>query len=293
MDLLKDNFFVETPSASPLPEEDYGKNGKLKTVRGRILKKLLKYEFKYYFKPMLIATVALFAVATALCVLGCFLTAEDIGGTGELMRVLFWALALLLFGFGSLFILLFPFILAHKRYKKQFFTSEGYLTLSIPASAQEHILAKRIAAYVMSAVASVIVTIVLMVALIPIFILAAKGGLEIIDFIPLNLNAWDIIYSLLQTLIWPLLLLAAEGGYLCWEHRGLKKWMVALLVAGVYTAGVFISVFFGGLFFELPSNVVNLIGEIGKWVLLAVEIGAVYLLFLYETQTLKKKINLK
>ena len=174
MDLLKDNFFAESPSVSPLPEEDYNKNGKLKNVRGRILKKLLKYEFKYYFKPMLIAVAALFAVATILCVLGCFLTAEDIEGTGELMRVLFWALALLLFGFGSLFVLLFPFILAHKRYKKQFFTSEGYLTLSVPASAQEHILAKRISAYVMSAVASVLVTIALMVALIPIFILIRR-----------------------------------------------------------------------------------------------------------------------
>ena len=290
MDLLKDNFFAESPSVSPLPEEDYNKNGKLKNVRGRILKKLLKYEFKYYFKPMLIAVAALFAVATILCVLGCFLTAEDIEGTGELMRVLFWALALLLFGFGSLFVLLFPFILAHKRYKKQFFTSEGYLTLSVPASAQEHILAKRISAYVMSAVASVLVTIALMVALIPIFILAAKGGYGAIE---IDLDAGDVIYTLVQSLILPLLFLALEGGYLCWEHRGLKKWMVALLVAGLYVLGIFINVFLGSWFFELSPEVLNLIYEIGKWVLLAVEMGALYLLFLYETQTLKKKINLK
>ena len=290
MDLLKDNFFAESPSVSPLPEEDYNKNGKLKNVRGRILKKLLKYEFKYYFKPMLIAVAALFAVATILCVLGCFLTAEDIGGTGELMRVLFWALALLLFAFGSLFVLLFPFILAHKRYKKQFFTSEGYLTLSVPASAQEHILAKRIAAYVMSAVASVLVTIALIVALIPIFILAAKGGYGSIE---IDLDAGDVIYGLLQSLILPLLFLALEGGYLCWEHRGLKKWMVALLVAGLYILGMFINIFLGSWFFELSPAVLNLIYEIGKWVLLAVEMGALYLLFLYETQTLKKKINLK
>ena len=292
MDLLKDNFFAESPSVSPLPEEDYNKNGKLKNVRGRILKKLLKYEFKYYLKPMLIAMAALFAVATILCVLGCFLTVEDIEGTGELMRVVFWALSLLLFAFGSLFVLLFPFILAQKRYKKQFFTAEGYLTLSIPASAQEHILAKRITAYVMISAASVLVTIALLVALIPIFILAAKGGFGTIQ-LPQVDNAGDVVYTLLQSLILPLLFLALEGAYLCWEHRGLKKWMVALLVAGIYIVSMLVNIFLGGLVFELSPQVLNLLYEIGKWVLLAVEMGALYLLFLYETQTLKKKINLK
>ena len=293
MDLLNDTFFADTPTTSPLPEEDYRPNGKVKNVRGRILKKLLKYEFKYYLKPMLIAMSALFAVATTLCVLGCFLTAEDVGGTGELLRVLFWALSLLLFVFGALFVLLFPFILAHKRYKKQFFTSEGYLTLSIPASPQEHILAKRIAAYVMSAASSILVSIAVLVALIPIFVLSMKGGLTTLPPIQVDLNVGDVIYSLLQSLIWPLLLLALEGGYLCWQHRGLKKWMVALLVAGIYILSVFANIFLGSLFFELSPKVLNLIYEIGKWVLLAVEMGALYLLFLYETKTLQKKINLK
>ena len=293
MDLLNDNFTVDTPTTSPLPEEDYRQNGKLKNVRGRILKKLLKYEFKYYLKPMLIAVAALFAVATTLCVLGCFLTAEDIQGTGEDLRFLFWMLSLLLFVFGSLFVLLFPFILAHKRYKKQFFTAEGYLTLSIPASAQEHILAKRIAAYVMSAAASVLVTIAVLVALIPIFLLALKGAFGTMSPIEVNSNAGDVIYNLLQSLIWPLLFLALEGGYLCWQHRGLKKWMVALLVAGIYILSMFVNIFLGGLIFTLSPQVLDLIYEIGKWVLLAVEMGALYLLFLYETQTLQKKINLK
>ena len=33
MDLLNDTFFVDTPTTSPLPEEDYRQNGKLKNVR--------------------------------------------------------------------------------------------------------------------------------------------------------------------------------------------------------------------------------------------------------------------
>ncbi len=291
MDLLNDTFFADTPTASPLPEEDYRPNGKVKNVRGRILKKLLKYEFKYYLKPMLIAMSALFAVATVLCVLGCFLTAEDISGTGELMRFIFWLLSLLVFICCGAFLLMFPWILAYKRYKKQFFSAEGYLTLSIPASAEEHILAKRIAAYVMMAVSSVLVMISFIVALIPIFWIASEGGLGI-----LPTEAWDVwslIYSLLQTLISPLLLLALGGGYLCWEHRGLKKWMVCILVAGLYLVGMFISVFLGEWFFMLDANVLNLISEIGRWVLLAVELVALYFLFRFETKTLREKINLK
>ena len=49
---------VETPSL-PFPATDYDKNGKLKKVRGRVLKKLLKYEFKALLKPIFIAAIAI------------------------------------------------------------------------------------------------------------------------------------------------------------------------------------------------------------------------------------------
>ena len=74
MDVLNDTFFEEPKMVNPFPEEDYNKKGKLRRVRPRILKKLLKYEFKAYLTPMLIMLAALFAHAIALCVLGCFIT---------------------------------------------------------------------------------------------------------------------------------------------------------------------------------------------------------------------------
>ena len=63
MDVLKDEFFDDYAdgrnggkrpndtapnpnkgtSGRPFPDEDYDKNGKLRKVRGRVLKKLLKY----------------------------------------------------------------------------------------------------------------------------------------------------------------------------------------------------------------------------------------------------------
>ncbi len=294
MDVLNDRFFEQNAPVRPLPDEDYDKNGKLRNVRGRILKKLLKYEFKAYLMPMLIATSVLFAVAIALCVLGCFMTTEDFSGDGEELRVIFWILSLLLFICGLAFIMIFPIVLASKRYQKQFFSAEGYLTLSIPASAQEHILAKRIAGYVAVAVSSVLAVIALVIALIPIVVLAAKNGGIVIDPEPsAAANGWDIVYTLLQSLISPLIALAVCGGFICWRHRGLKNWMIGLLVAGVYVLSTVINVFLGGIIFTIPADVLSLIGEIARWVFLAVELGALYLLFLYETQTLRKKINLK
>ena len=53
MDVLNDMFF-ETPKAvNPFPEEDYNKKGKLRNVRTRVLKQLLKYEFKAFLQSVI------------------------------------------------------------------------------------------------------------------------------------------------------------------------------------------------------------------------------------------------
>ena len=99
MDVLNDTFFEETKTVNPFPEEDYNKKGKLRRVRPRILKKLLKYEFKAYLTPMLIMLTALFALAIALCVLGCFITPEDFENNSDSDpgRMIAWVIGLVIF----------------------------------------------------------------------------------------------------------------------------------------------------------------------------------------------------
>lgn len=296
MDLLNEAFFEEPKQSRPFPDDDYDKNGKLRRVRGRIFKKLLKYEFKAYFKPMLIVTIALFATAIALCVLGMFLTVEDLNGEGEPLRLIFWALSLFVFVWGLVFLMIFPIILASKRYNKQFFKSEAYLTLSIPATAEEHILAKRLTAYIMMAIASAIAVIAAIIAISPIFVLVASAPdsapdqgtatIFVIDF-------FDILYFLITTLLSPLLFLSICGAFCCWRHRGLKTWMIVLMVVALYLFTSFAGVFFGELLFEMSPQTMEVLMEVGRWLGLVLDIGLLYLLFLYETHTIRKKINLK
>jgi hypothetical protein len=296
MDVLNDMFF-ETPKAvNPFPEEDYNKEGKLRNVRPRVLKKLLKYEFKAYLTPMLIMLAALFALAIALCVLGCFLTPEDFENSSDADpgRMIAWAIGLVIFVWVALAAIFFPLGFATKTYHKQFFTSQGYLTLSIPASPQEHILAKRIAGYIAMIIGSVAAVIAIIIAFLPVL------GIMSTDSTPPSdpsaapvISGWGILYVVLEMLVSPLLLMSVCGGFVCWRHRGLKTWMIVLLGVGIYFLSTVLSVVLAGAILTIPAHVWEFLLDAGKWISLALKCGAVYLLWLYETQTLRSKINLK
>ena len=276
MDVLNDMFF-ETPKAvNPFPEEDYNKKGKLRNVRPRVLKKLLKYEFKAYLTPMLIMLAALFALAIALCVLGCFLTPEDFENSSDADpgRMIAWAIGLVIFVWVALAAIFFPLGFATKTYHKQFFTSQGYLTLSIPASPQEHILAKRIAGYIAMIIGSVAAVIAIIIAFLPVL------GIMSTDSTPPSdpsaapvISGWGILYVVLEMLVSPLLLMS--------------------VCVGLYFLSTVLSVVLAGAILTIPAHVWEFLLDAGKWISLALKCGAVYLLWLYETQTLRSKINLK
>ena len=296
MDVLNDAFFEEPKTVNPFPEEDYNKKGKLRRVRPRILKKLLKYEFKAYLTPMLIMLTALFALAIALCVLGCFITPEDFenNSDSEPGRMIAWVIGLVIFIWVALAAIFFPLVFATKTYHKQFFTSQGYLTLSIPASPQEHILAKRIAGYIAMAIGSIAAVIAIIIAFLP---LLGMIGTDVTP--PSNpsvaplISGWDILYIVLEMLVSPLLLMSICGGFVCWRHRGLKTWMIVVLGVGFYFLSTVLSVVLAGAILTIPAHVWEFLLEVGKWFFFALRCGVVYLLWLYETQTLRSKINLK
>ncbi len=313
MDVLKDEFFddyadnrnggkrIDAPKPSngnrsgrPFPDEDYDKNGKLRKVRGRVLKKLLKYEFKAYLNPMLIMFAALFALALGLCVLGCFLTPEDFEYQAEDSgRMIAWAIALVIFIWVALTAIFFPLGFSWKHYHKQFFTSQGYLTLSIPASPEEHILAKRIAAVIAMAVGTVAAILAIIIAFFPLFGMGTSEPIPPVEPSTPAVSGWDILYTILEIILSPILLLAICGAFTCWRHRGLKKWMIVLLCAGIYFLSTVISVVLAGAILEIPPQVWEFLLKAGKWIFFVLKCGVLYLLWRYETQTLRSKINLK
>ena len=296
MDVLNDTFFDAEVKARPFPDEDYNKNGKLRTVRKRVLKKLLKYELKAYLKPMLIVFAILVALAVALCLMGSYVTKEDVYGEGDGSRTVLWAVAALLFVYFVLFVAIFPMILGVRHYNKQFFTADGYLTLSIPASPEEHILAKRIASYVATLIAGLLGCVALLIAYAPVGDLIADLFEETnVDFGVLQslVSGWDVLYSFLDLLLSPIFFLAICGAFCCWRHRGLKTWMIFLIIAVLYLLSAFVAVVLGTAALSLPVELVAFFGKAGKWIWLFVRGGILYLLFRYETQTLRSKINLK
>lgn len=148
MELKEDFFETEKGSlALPFPAEDYDKKGKLKKIRGRVLKKLLKYEWKHLLPIMLLAIGIVLAVAVLLSLQ--IVAIQETGTTS----IPFLTVSILVYVYGSIAVLVLPFGLAEKRLRKNFFKSEAALTFSIPASAEEHLLAKHLSAFLISLLA--------------------------------------------------------------------------------------------------------------------------------------------
>lgn len=298
MDVLNDTCVEKEKGldARPFPDEDYNKNGNLRKVRGRVLKKLLKYEAKAYLKPMLIVVSVLFAVAITLCFLGLFVTEEDIYGDGDGARFVLWVIAAVMFVYFVLFVSVFAIVLSLRRYNRQFFKSNGYLTLSIPATPEEHILAKRIAGYITMVAAGLCGILAMLIVLLPLLNILApmlESGNTEMGTTQAVFSAWDVVYGLIDLPLTPLFFLSLCGGFCCWRHRGLKAWMVFVMIAGTYLLLVIGAISLGVASVNIPAQVLQFLGEFAKWVWLLARCGLLYLLFRYETQTLRSKINLK
>ncbi len=123
----------------PFPAEDYDEQGKLKRVRKRMLKKLLKYEFRAIFPYLftlifgLLGLAILFGVHMRIC------------DSEKYPKLENWlVLTVMLYIFANLGTIIVAYAKSYKRFKDNFFSNEGYLTFSIPATAEEHLLAKHL-----------------------------------------------------------------------------------------------------------------------------------------------------
>ncbi len=179
MELKQDDFFdemIETqaPVAAngevaevtlPFPEKDYDKKGKLKRVRGRMLKKLLKSEAKHYL-PVTLCIMGLLLITGIFCGVGLRRTqfTDDPTGNTPFFDIMEITSLLLFIGccFGAL---VFATVYPISRYEKNFFQNEGYLTFSIPASMEEQVLAKRIAAAICSYATSIVLILSIFLAI--------------------------------------------------------------------------------------------------------------------------------
>lgn len=117
-----------------------------------MVKKLFKHEFLFYGRIMPIIYAILLIVAVATSVI--FIFANDtttyyiVSGFSEAV-----------YGFSVIAAFGFAFVMGIVRFYKNLFTSEGYLTLTLPVTATQHIMVKAITAVSVNLITGVMVLI--------------------------------------------------------------------------------------------------------------------------------------
>lgn len=279
----------------PFPKEDYDENGKLKTVRKGMLKKLLKYEFKSMLTFLLCAAAFLLLLAILFGVhLRLSETSEELDG---------WiVLTGLLYAYTNMGVLLIACIYPYTRYKKNFFSDEGYLTFSIPASAEEHLLAKHISMIVLMAIAWVAVFIgLILMSTIGYGANIFKG---IADFFqdygaafkrsPAHTIFFTLEFLLLFLISIPFLP-CVTGAWSCLTQKyGTKKKFSVHFIYGVL---VFVALYALAILIfatDLYLYVFSPVGiHITLWCVILFGAGITYSSFMYERKTLKYNLNLQ
>lgn len=318
MDVRQDDFFEEAGTKAtfagentaksstvtlPFPKSDYNKKGELKKVRGRVLKKLLKSEWKHYalVTGILMAWVLIMGLIFGLVSRTTLTDSEGYyENSGEILLSL---LTTLLFVFTCSGAILFAQIYPVVRYNKNFFQNEGYLTFSIPASMEEHVFAKRIAA-ILCTVAMFLA--VLLASLLALFI---SGGLysmgeEISFYIEIfsefgfstpGEGVLSVIESVISGIIGLFLLPAAYGAMSCAlsKSTGNKK-LFTVLVLVFLAVGIAESVLSSLLVYGtdwLPSTIVG--RHIANWISIFLQAGLAVGCTAFEIFYLKHKLDLK
>ena len=284
----------------PLPETDFDKTGKLKKVRPRMLKKLLKVELNHYLLPAVFFSIFVL-------VLGIFFSillhdelrnpTEEYNVNGLLiLSGMMYAYAV--GGFG-----IYAYIAPVQRYNKNFFKEEGYLTFSVPASMEEHVLAKRIAAIACALFAGLVVWLSILLTC-----LIADGGNSLnmlsVEFSGIfeNLFKNEPVHTVFFTiefafisLISGLMMPCVFGAVSCAlsKYTGKKKSGITVLLVFLAVSAIeslFISTVTTDILmiFNSPVGV-----HIGLWIIILLQAVLTLGAFLFEIHYLKKKLNLR
>ena len=284
MDLTNQNG---TLNQFNLPPEDYNDRGQVRVLRKRMIKKLLKYEYKAIFSWFWIALGVLVG-ATALTVCSFLLYKEEEPLISLIAPVLLYVYAIV----G---VTLTPLIISSVRYNKNFFKGQGYLTFSIPASPEEHLFAKHVSAlstfFLAGASALVSLAIVVIVGVFTFGAVSDGGtvGEEV------KINFLGIIEGLFYTALIPVAIICGAGAFDCWRRKFTKKSQIFVRILIAYFAlstleTLLLTVTAEGMFKFLNTP---LGAHLSSWFGIILLVGIIVFSVWYELRTLKKNLNLK
>ena len=285
----------------PLPKEDFDKNGKLKKVRKRMLKKLVKTEIKHYklgyvfFSVFVIVLGIFFAILLRNDLQEPEQEEYRINGLLILSGLMY---AYAAGGFG-----IYAYVAPVHRYNKNFFKEEGYLTFSVPASMEEHVLAKRLTAMLGLLVSGVVITLSVMLTC-----LIADSANFLSEFFvelswifdnlfknePVHTVFFTIELTVMGIVGW-FMMPCVFGAVSCAlsKFTGKKKSGITILIVFLAVSALeslFITVMTTDIlmFLNTPEGV-----HIGLWLVILIQIAITVGAFLFEIHYLKKKLNLR
>lgn len=276
------------PVVFPFPESDYNKKGELKKVRGRMLKKLLKYEFRAIFPALSIGVAILFGLTVLMIILLNVQLNENFA--------IFTVLSALLYIYALVAIIFVGAGIAISRYNKNFFKEEGYLTFSIPASMEEHTLAKHI-----SGILSTLIGIVAsLISLLVLFAFGLDDLLSIFQGIEITIgNPVSFVFEVIEgVIIFAETLVAifcVAGALTCWGQKFKRKRSIVFRVLIAYIIFMVLeSLLLTTLNFAFIDFFYTTAGiHISNCLQIFFNAGVIVFSFWYETRYLKKKLNLK
>ncbi len=263
----------------PFPDNEYGKDGKLKKLRGRMIKTLLKYEFRAI-APIMGVMLGLLALTT---VMVWFTPKDDLSA-----MELYGFLPFLLYTYSAMGLMLVAVLVPVTRFEKTLFKNEGYLTLSVPATMEEHVFAKHLLA-----ICGFLVSIVAVV--LSIIVVGFASGQDIF----IDVSGVELVFGLIETFILMLLgcvaIFTVSNAFNCFGQRFSKRAPLVFIGVGIY---ILLSVIFNVInwmslqgwlsFFDTPAG-----QHVGACMLIVILAGINVLCVWYQLRYLNKKLDLK
>lgn len=265
---------MDVNERTAFPAEDYDKNGNLKKIRWRMVKKLLKYEFKSVLYPLCIVIAVLFGLTFLNCVF-----------IKYVIPYLEW-----LYIYAVIATLFLPIGLSASRYYKNFFKNEGYLTFSVPASMEEHVFAKHLSGIISTFIGGL--ACVISVAMVLSFMRGSDAGLGLEVISQTFLSIFEDLLILLEVLIG---IFTVSGAVICWSQKYEKRSQIIVRAIIAYVLfllfltmldSIFESDFSRFFFTDLGAHVLD-------FIIILVFAGIIAFSIYYELKFLKKKLNLK
>ena len=268
-----------------------------------MVKKLIKHEFIYYLRTLTITFPILIIMGLSTLVVQLFQN-ETIWYT--IIQVGSYTLLV----FASIVCIFLTTILGVIRFYKNMYSTEGYLTFTLPVSNNQHIFTKLLAYVVCEAVSVIVVILTWIIALIPHLDILPVIFEAIIEFIKL-LNTGHFILFIIEMII--MLFIGALTNpllyYACISIGQLAKKNRILLAIGayyIYTVIVQILSTIGSAFFTLVGtlgafeglfNFIELHPMLAfhgfMWIVIIMSAALLFVFYLITIKIMNKKLNLE